>query len=87
MNSNKTLYIAFKKRNNPEDSDGFENIIPILNEYRKIVISMQGFERKEILEAIRPLATRNISSTLIVYNGKYESLDDYDERLVIGQDG
>jgi len=82
---NKKLHMVIKKGSKSEDSDVFENIIPLLNEYRKIVISMQGFRSGEVLEKIRPLTRRNILSTLIVYNGVYEDSgnDNYDEKLVI----
>jgi len=79
MNSNKSLRITIKKEDNTESS-GFDNIIPFLHEYRRIIITMEGFKRGEVLEAIRPLTTRNISTTLIVYNGKHEDYDDHGKR-------
>ncbi|MEM3712769.1 MAG: hypothetical protein QXR97_04455 [Thermoproteota archaeon] len=86
MNSDKKLQMIVKKRNNSEDLYRFEDVIPLLTKYKQIVINMQGFERREVLETIRSLTTRNISTTLIVYNGKYECSEDFDEKLVIGQD-
>ncbi|MBO3839705.1 MAG: hypothetical protein QXN75_02915 [Thermoproteota archaeon] len=87
MSSDKMLQIIVKKESNSGDLCKFDDIALLLSKYRQVVVTMQGFERREILEAIRPLATTNISTTLIVYNGKYESSEDYDEKIVIGQDG
>jgi len=87
MSSDKMLQIIVKKKSSSGDLCKFDNIISLFTKYRKVVVSMQGFERREILEAIRPLTTANISTTLIVYNGRYEGSEDYDEKLVIGQDG
>lgn len=87
MSLEKKLRIIVKKENDSGDLCKFDGIVPLLVKYRRVVINMQGFERREILDAIRPLTTTNISATLIVYNGEYEGSEDYDEKLVISQDG
>lgn len=85
MKSNRKLHITIIKK---DDSDGLnsklEELIPMLAKYNYIVINMQAFKCGELLETIRTLTTRNVSTTLIVHNGKYEDSDDYEEEFIIG---
>lgn len=85
MKSNKKLHITVIKKSNPDGLNSkLEELIPVLSKYNHIVMNMQGFKYGELLETIRPLTTRNISTTLIVHNGEYDDSDNYDEKLLIG---
>lgn len=85
MKLNRKLHITIIKKSNPDGlNPKLEELIPMLSRYNHIVINMQGFKCGELLETIRPLTTRNISTTLVVHNGKYEDSNNYDEKLVIG---
>jgi len=44
---------------------------------------MHGFKHGEILEAIRPLATKNLWATIIVYNGENKDSEEYDEEITV----
>jgi len=60
-----------------------EKLAPLLAKYRCITIDMHGFKHGEILEAIRPLATKNLWATIIVYNGENKDSEEYDEEITV----
>lgn len=84
MSSGKRLHVIIRKHGDPIEPDSVvRRLAPLFMEYSSIVISMQGFKDGELLEAIRPLTTRNIWATLTVYSGESKASEEYDEEIVI----
>ena len=84
MISDKKIRIIIRKNTNLNDLNSkIEKLIPILGKYRYIVINMYGFGKGELLETIRPLTTRNILSTLVVYSDEEGKHIDCDEEIVV----
>lgn len=84
MSSSKRLHVTIRKHGNPiELSSAVDKLVPLLTKYSSIIISMQGFNERELLETIRPLVTRNVWTTLLVHKGEDKSSEEYDEKIVI----
>jgi hypothetical protein len=78
------LHVTVKKENySGEPGRLVEKLVPLLAKYRRIIIDMYGFKRGELLEAIRPLSTKNLWATIIVYNGEKRDSKDYDEEITV----